>query len=250
MSQSQCARSSRRGPRGEAGAARAAILAAARSLFLAGDFQSVSLRAIAREAEVDTSLVSYYFGSKQSLYNEAMSLPNGPHRIIAEVCSRTDPDHLGEALVKAFIDAWDSHLGLGGPDPQMQGVVQALLTQPDAFDMMRQFYTEEILAPVVNLLIPPIRCRRGGDTGLSWTLAIAGDFHGSLRRWVAVPSESSGGRTHRPGRACPTEHPHWTGYQRLTLFAAGGVGSLTVVPRLAIESVSYTHLTLPTNREV
>lgn len=91
MSQTQCARSSRRGPRGEVGAARAAILAAARSLFfLAGDFQSVSLRAIAREAEVDTSLVSYYFGSKQSLYNEAMSLPNGPHRIIAEVCSRTD----------------------------------------------------------------------------------------------------------------------------------------------------------------
>ncbi len=109
---------------------RAAILAAARSLFLAGDFQSVSLRAIAREAEVDTSLVSYYFGSKQSLYNEAMSLPNGPHRIIAEVCSRTDPDHLGEALVKAFIDAWDGHLGLGGPDPQMQGVVQATSSHP------------------------------------------------------------------------------------------------------------------------
>lgn len=175
MSQSQCARSSRRGPRGEVGAARAAILAAARSLFLAGDFQSVSLRAIAREAEVDTSLVSYYFGSKQSLYNEAMSLPNGPHRIIAEVCSRTDPDHLGEALVKAFIDAWDSHLGLGGPDPQMQGVVQALLTQPDAFDMMRQFYTEEILAPVVNLLIPRFGAEEAGiraSLGLSQLLGI------------------------------------------------------------------------------
>ena len=119
---------------------------AARCLCLAGDFQSVSLRAIAREAGVDTSLVSYYFGSKQSLYNEAMSLPNGPHRIIAEVCSRTDPDHLGEALVRAFIDAWDGHLGLGGPDPQMQGMAQALLTQPDAFDMLCRFYTEEILA--------------------------------------------------------------------------------------------------------
>ena len=175
MSQSQCARSSRRGPRGEVGAARAAILAAARSLFLAGDFQSVSLRAIAREAEVDTSLVSYYFGSKQSLYNAAMSLPNGPHRIIAEVCSRTDPDHLGEALVKAFIDAWDGHLGLGGPDPQMQGVVQALLTQPDAFDMMRQFYTEEILAPVVNLLIPRFGAEEAGiraSLGLSQLLGI------------------------------------------------------------------------------
>lgn len=175
MSQSQCARSSRRGPRGEVGAARAAILAAARSLFLAGDFQSVSLRAIAREAGVDTSLVSYYFGSKQSLYNEAMSLPNGPHRIIAEVCSRTDPNHLGDALVKAFIDAWDGHLGLGGPDPQMQGVVQALLTQPDAFDMLRRFYTEEILAPVVELLVPRFGVAEAGvraSLGLSQLLGI------------------------------------------------------------------------------
>ncbi|MDO4411971.1 TetR family transcriptional regulator [Cutibacterium sp.] len=129
-------------------------MTAARKLFLAGDYQSVSLRAIAREAEVDTSLVSYYFGSKQALYNEAMSLPNGPHRIIAEVCSRTDPDHLGEALVVAFIEAWDGHLGLGEPDPQMQGVVQALLSQPDAFDAVREFYTDHILAPVVNLLAP------------------------------------------------------------------------------------------------
>ena len=175
MSQSQCARSSRRGPRVEAGAARAAILAAARSLFLAGDFQSVSLRAIAREAGVDTSLVGYYFGSKQSLYNEAMSLPNGPHRIIAEVCSRTDPDHLGEALVRAFIDAWDGHLGLGGPDPQMQGMAQALLTQPDAFDMLCRFYTEEILAPVVDLLIPQFGAEEAGvraSLGLSQLLGI------------------------------------------------------------------------------
>lgn len=174
-SQSQCTRAPRRGPRGEAGAARASILAAARALFLAGDYQSVSLRAIAREAGVDTSLVSYYFGSKQALYNEAMSLPNGPHRIVADVCSGTDPDHLGEALVKAFIDAWDGHLGLGGPDPQMQGVVQALLTQPGAFDMVSEFYTDQILAPVVELLVPRFGEEEAGaraSLGLSQLLGI------------------------------------------------------------------------------
>ncbi|WCC81085.1 TetR family transcriptional regulator [Cutibacterium equinum] len=150
-------------------------MAAARALFLADDFQSVSLRAIAREAGVDTSLVSYYFGSKQALYNEAMSLPSGPHRIIADVCSRTDPDHLGEELVRAFIDAWDGHLGLGGPDPQMQGVVQALLTQPDAFDMIREFYTDQILAPVVKLLAPRFGEEDAGvraSLGLSQLLGI------------------------------------------------------------------------------
>lgn len=167
--------SARRGPRGKAGAARAAILAAARELFLAGDYQSVSLRAIARHAGVDTSLVGYYFGTKQGLYNEAMSLPSGPHHIIARVCAETDPEHLGEALVRAFVEAWDGHLGTGGPDPRMQGVVQALLTQPDAFDSLREFYTDEILAPVVVLLEPvvgPQEARLRAALGMSRLLGI------------------------------------------------------------------------------
>ena len=132
MSQSQCARSSRRGPRGEVGAARAAILAAARSLFLAGDFQSVSLRAIAREAEVDTSLVSYYFGTKQELYLQTISLPSGPHRIIAEACASSSIDELGETLVRSFLTAWPGQ-GTADQDDRtagnsMQGKVMSSLS--------------------------------------------------------------------------------------------------------------------------
>ena len=215
-SQSQRTRAPRRGPRGEAGAARASILAAARALFLAGDFQSVSLRAVARDAGVDTSLVSYYFGSKQALYNEAMSLPNGPHRIIADVCSGTEPDHLGEALVKAFIDAWDGHLGLGGPDPQMQGVVQALLTQPGAFDMVSEFYTDQILAPVVELLVPRFGEEEAGIRASLGALAVVGNLHGALCRRAAIPGRSLRFGTHCSRGSDLAEDPDGFGSQGMT----------------------------------
>lgn len=144
----------RRGPRSDAGAARSAILTSARRLFLDADFQSVSLRAVARDAGVDTSLVSYYFGSKQHLYLEAMSLPNGPHRIIAAVCEHATPLDLGESLVRAFVEAWDGHVTASDESgsPSMQGVVQAILEQPGAFESLRGFYEDMLIAPVARVL--------------------------------------------------------------------------------------------------
>lgn len=144
----------RRGPRSESGEARAAILAAARSLFLESDFSAVSLRQIAREAGVDTSLISYYFGTKQDLYNEVMALPSGPHLIIERVCARCTPDDLGEALIRAFVSAWDGHVGefTERGSATLQGVIQAMLVQPNAFEQVRGFYQHLLIDPVVEVL--------------------------------------------------------------------------------------------------
>ena len=46
------------------------IVMVARELFLNHGYESVSLRNIAKEAEVAPSAISYYFGSKQELYEE------------------------------------------------------------------------------------------------------------------------------------------------------------------------------------
>lgn len=46
------------------------IVMVARELFLTHGYESVSLRDIAKEAEVAPSAISYYFGSKQELYEE------------------------------------------------------------------------------------------------------------------------------------------------------------------------------------
>ncbi|MCI1749499.1 MAG: TetR family transcriptional regulator [Acidipropionibacterium sp.] len=145
---------SRRGPRAESGQARAAILSAARRLFVDSEFSAVSLRAIARTAGVDTSLVRYYFGTKQNLYNEAMSVPTGPHHIIARVCAKHGADELGEALIRAFVQAWDGHVGefTERGSSTLQGVVQAMMTQPYAFEQVTEFYQHSLIDPVVELL--------------------------------------------------------------------------------------------------
>lgn len=167
----------RRGPRSESGEARSAILAAARRLFLESEFSGVSLRQIAREAGVDTSLISYYFGTKQDLYNETMALPNGPHLIIQRVCSQCGPDDLGENLLKAFILAWDGHVGESTErgSATLQGVIQAMLTQPNAFELVRGFFQDLLIDPVARILeerFEPDEARLRADIGLSRLLGL------------------------------------------------------------------------------
>ncbi len=46
------------------------LLAAAKVCFLADDYHQVSTRRIAEEAQVNVSMIRYYFGSKEGLYEE------------------------------------------------------------------------------------------------------------------------------------------------------------------------------------
>ena len=59
------------------------IVEAAKRVFAAKGYDGASLRAVAREAEVDPALVHHYFDGKASLFVAAMALPFDP---------RIDPD--------------------------------------------------------------------------------------------------------------------------------------------------------------
>jgi AcrR family transcriptional regulator len=111
---------------GTAGDTRAAILAAARSQFAARGFNGASLRSIAREAGVDASLISHYFGDKSQLMVATMQLPVNPIEKIAGVVA-DGPDGMAERLLRTFLNAWDPHrevfstlvrTTLGGGDPE------------------------------------------------------------------------------------------------------------------------------------
>lgn len=54
--------------------ARTNILNAARSLFAKKGFEAVSVREIAKESSQNISMISYYFGSKEGLYKEILSV--------------------------------------------------------------------------------------------------------------------------------------------------------------------------------
>jgi AcrR family transcriptional regulator len=62
---------------------RAALLAAARSLFAGRGFHEVSTREIARAAKVNPAMIHYYFGDKEGLYRAMLDAVFS--RLVAEV---------------------------------------------------------------------------------------------------------------------------------------------------------------------
>ena len=128
-----------RPPAGDAQDRRAAILDAARAQFAAKGFGGASMRAIAREAGVDASLISHYFGDKSRLLVATMELPVNPIEKIASVVEG-GPDGMAERLLRTFLEAWDPHrdvfstlvrttLGSGdGQAPMLQLARNVLIT--------------------------------------------------------------------------------------------------------------------------
>lgn len=85
---------------------RDAILGAARHLFATQGYERASMRAIARDADVDPALIMHYFGSKHELLVEALRLPVEPSQVLAAVAS-APREQQGAALVRALVSAWE-----------------------------------------------------------------------------------------------------------------------------------------------
>jgi AcrR family transcriptional regulator len=71
-------RPGRPGGAAHAEAVRAALLQAARALFAEHDFEAVSVRDIARTAQVNPAMVHYHFDDKQGLYRAMLQETLGP----------------------------------------------------------------------------------------------------------------------------------------------------------------------------
>jgi AcrR family transcriptional regulator len=96
----------RRGRRPGAPDTRAAILAAARTLFAAQGYAGTSVRAVATAAGVDAALVHHYFGTKDDLFRAALALAVDPRTAILPA-AEGGVDGAGERLVRAFVGVWD-----------------------------------------------------------------------------------------------------------------------------------------------
>ncbi|MBW3085191.1 HTH-type transcriptional regulator BetI [Austwickia sp. TVS 96-490-7B] len=171
----------RRGPRhADAESTRAAILRAARSSFSHHGYAGTSLRAIARDVGVDASLLSYYFGSKENLFNQAMELPPSPRDVVADAL--THPPHaLGEALTRGLLRAWaeEDHRVAA------QGVLQSLSTRDDFAHHVLDYAMQHVVGPLAAALGTPDALVRASLAVTQLTgLAIA-------RHAIPVPSVSS-----------------------------------------------------------
>src|SRR2546430_5907214 len=124
---------------------RAAILAAARRHFAAVGYDRATIRAIARAAKVDPALVLHFFGSKESLFAEAMDFPR-PDQVLPVVLGGSTKD-LGERIARLFFEIWDSEQGAG-----LLGLLRSVHTSDRAAAMMREFIGSQMLARVAPTL--------------------------------------------------------------------------------------------------
>ncbi|MBC7631061.1 TetR family transcriptional regulator [Aeromicrobium sp.] len=117
------------------------ILAVAREHLAAKGFAGSSMRGIARDAGVDPSLISHYFGDKAGLVVATMELPVNPLERIETVFDGPLED-MGTRLIRTFLDSWDPHrdvfsalirttLGTGDPaaTPILQVVRNVIVTR-------------------------------------------------------------------------------------------------------------------------
>ena len=75
---------------------RGLIVTAAGAEFAANGYDATSVRAVARRAGVDASLVHHYFDSKADLFAATVRVPVRPDRVLAAVLAGP-PDEIGRA---------------------------------------------------------------------------------------------------------------------------------------------------------
>lgn len=118
-----------------------AILLAARTRFGAEGYERTTIRAIAKDARIDPSMVMRYFGNKEALFALAseldLRLPS-PHEI--------PEGQLGKTLVLHFLNRW-------ADDDALAAMLRAAATNEAGAQRLRDTLAEQ-LVPFVTAVCP------------------------------------------------------------------------------------------------
>ncbi|MFF3158270.1 TetR family transcriptional regulator [Streptomyces sp. NPDC057910] len=129
------------GPRRTSGATKAAILDAARERFAADGYERATIRAIARDAGIDPSMVMRYYGNKEGLFAAAseidLRIPR-PETLPAV--------GMGAALVEHFLDRWEN-------DDVLTALLRVGVTNAAGAERVRAVFTGQMV-PVVAGICP------------------------------------------------------------------------------------------------
>ncbi len=134
-----------RGRRPSGSNTREAILAAASHQFAELGYPRTTLRGIAREAGVDTRLVTHYFGSKQELFVTVVELPFDPEQVLATILGG-GPDDVGRRLATFAL----TMLETPSARATMTGLLRAAASEDEAARLVRDLLTARILVPLAR----------------------------------------------------------------------------------------------------
>ncbi|MFD8546724.1 TetR family transcriptional regulator [Streptomyces sp. NPDC059649] len=122
-------------------ATRAAILAAARDRFASDGYERATIRAIAREAGIDPSMVMRYYGNKAGLFAAASEI-----EVHAPDLSHVPREEAGARLVRHFLERWEG-------DEVLTGMLRVGVTNEAGAERMRGVFAEQI-RPVLTAVCP------------------------------------------------------------------------------------------------
>jgi AcrR family transcriptional regulator len=125
---------------------RDAVLAAAKRQFAKHGYEKTTLRAIARDAHVDASMVLYLFGSKAELFRESLRLVLDPKVLVAAIADGVGD--VGIRIVRTYLRMWE--------DPEtghsMVSMLQSATANSDAHEAFRGFVQGYVLPAVSGAL--------------------------------------------------------------------------------------------------
>ena len=126
---------------------RSEILTAALKLFSEVGYEKVSLRAIAREAEVDPALIHHYFEDKADLFEKAvLDLPlDDAEKLVGRILDGPD-EETGVRTATAFLDAWD----VPGARDRFTAMLRAAVTKSGEHRPLSEFLSREVFTKVAE----------------------------------------------------------------------------------------------------
>jgi AcrR family transcriptional regulator len=122
------------------------VIAAARRLFSEAGYDRATIRAIATAAGVDPALVVHYFGTKESLFREVMTLPPGIADAIAQLANgprRSVGRRLAQVVVGSLENPATRDIILGR--------IRSASSHPDAAALVRQTVEQDVLRLATGL---------------------------------------------------------------------------------------------------
>ncbi|MGC4154351.1 MAG: TetR family transcriptional regulator [Propionicimonas sp.] len=125
---------------------RATIMQAALALFSRDGYDKVSLRAVAREADVDPALIHHYFDSKAELFSRSvLDAELRPEAILERII--TGPaEEIGRQAVREFIVAWQAP----GAKDRFTAMFRAAVNDDGARRPLVEFLNREIFVKLAQ----------------------------------------------------------------------------------------------------
>jgi AcrR family transcriptional regulator len=174
-----------RGRRPAGSGTREAILAAASRAFAELGYPRTTLRAIAKDAGVDTRLVTHYFGSKQALFVEVVELPFDPEVVMAAVIG-PGLEGVGHRLATFAVGMLET------PEARrtMTGLLRAAASEEEAAVRVRELLVARLLTPLAHHIGGDRPELRASLTGAQMAgLVLARHIIGLPRLAAATPDE-------------------------------------------------------------